>query len=130
MKERGRASATMVLTCAVWCSLAPGAGAAALPLPFGNLNTITTTNQLTNSAASASPAYAVTNGSVTLSFRGAFSPASVNTRLAIQSDDGSDVKINGVPVLPLRKGQETHWQNFNLGDSVCALSILDYTFTN
>ena len=103
MKETGRASATIVLICAVWCGFAPGAAAAALALPFGNLNTITTTNQLTNYAASASPASPVTNSSITRSFRGAFSPASLNTRLAIQSDDGSDVFINGVRVLQ-RKG--------------------------
>ncbi len=112
--------------CVAWSARA---AAGALPLPFGNLNTITTTNQLTNSAASASPAYLVTTNNISRSFRGAFSPASLNTRLAIQSDDGSDVRINGVLVLP-RKGQETHWQDFNLSSSYCALSIIDYTFTN
>jgi hypothetical protein len=131
MKERGRAIATIILSCAVWCGFAPGAAAAALALPstFGNLITVTTTNQLTNAAASASPAYPVTTNNITRSFRGAFTPASVNTRLAIQSDDGSDVRINGVPVVS-RKSVQTHWQDFDLMSPSCALSIIDYTFTN
>lgn len=97
------------------CASTPSADAAALPLPFVNLYN-TTTNQLTNYASSASPISAVTNSSITRSYRGAFTPSSLNTRLAIQSDDGSDVFINGVRVLE-RKGVETHWQDFDLSSS-------------
>ena len=101
-------------------ALMPAAFAAPLTLPFTNLVSYTT-NQMTNFAASASPISAMTSTGSRY-YRGAFSASSASTRLAIQSDDGSDVYVNKVKIIS-KKGAGTHWPTLS-----GSLDILDYTF--
>jgi hypothetical protein len=102
--------------------LSYSAGAAPLVLPFADLESSTFT-QMTNQIASAGPVSPMSSTG-TRFYRGAFSPGSTNARLAIRSDDGSDVSVNGVKIVS-KKGTGTHWE-----DLASSLTVLDYAFTN
>ena len=103
----------------------PRAGGAPLSLPFVSL-VAGNTNSLTNyaSAASSLPMYSMTTTG-SLVFRGAFTPGSLNTRVAIHSDDGSSLFINGAEVaLPgMSEGTATHWESL-----ASSLRTASYTF--
>lgn len=94
-----------------WLGLATGglAATALRTLPFTNAPSITTEDalwqQITNSGYPTLYA-GTTNDSKT--FRGVFSTTSANTKLAIHSDDGSTVTVNGASAGVDDLGTDTH----------------------
>ncbi len=112
----------------VLCLLVASARAGAQTLPLSNIFTntgATTGTNLWQYAASNHPTYytSATSGDSRF-FRGVFTPASSSAKLAIHSDDGSTVLINGQLYLS-KAGVPT-----SLQDMAGSFNFLNYTFSN
>ncbi|SRR6266487_613931 len=101
-----------------------GVAQSVFPLPFSNAGSVGSSNnlwqQITNGFYQG---YACTQSNDFRRFRGAFTATaqSSTTKLAVHSDDGSRVLINGATVLDFY-GENTHFQ------SGSALRLISYTF--
>lgn len=88
-----------------------------LPLPFANLPGVSY-SALTNSALDGqSTAYTSVSNNDAKLFRGVFIPTNSNTKLAIHSDDGSTVKVDGTQKVS-KRGENTQLQNPNSFDVI------------
>lgn len=115
---------TGVVISTAWAVLFAGALSAqtVFPLPFSNAGSVGSSNSLWQQITNGFPrGYDCTQSNDFRRFRGAFTANASTTKLAIHSDDGSRVKINGQSAIDFY-GENTHFQ------SGSALRLISYSF--
>ena len=105
-----------VIIRTAWAVLFAGSAGALMaqtifPLPFSNAGSAGSSNslwqQITNGFYQG---YVCTQSNDFRRFRGAFTASTATSKLAIHSDDGSRVKVNGQPAVDFF-GENTHFQS-------------------